>query len=163
MAAITARARLRSALSKRLVPLLISSGFEGPSSIAGNAILHEYRRRSSDGTQVLTIQLEKYQRPRFVINLHVEPFEGMEKLISRGGILATGRLKAKPGPWTRSWFRADRPWWQRVIFRRRDTLEEQALDQCLSLLPEVEVWWGTRLPTAHIDSSQVTYPGVQGS
>jgi hypothetical protein len=163
MAYSTARARLRSALSARLVPAILSAGFEGPRSIDGNKLLHEYRRRASScGTQVLGIQFEKRQRPRFVLNLHVEPSDGLEKLISNGGTLVSGRLKAKAGALTTSWFRADRPWWQRVILQRRDTLEDAAVAHCLSLLPEVEGWWETHASSAHIKSWPITYPGARG-
>jgi hypothetical protein len=163
MVSSTARARLRTALSDRLVPALLSAGFEGPVSINGPALLHKYRRRTPDGTQVLEIQLEKHQRPRFVVNLHLEPIEGLENLISHGGTLVRGRLQAKPGPFTTSWFRADRPWWQRAILQKRDTLENEALGHCLSLLPEVEGWWATRASSAHINSLPVTYPGLRGA
>jgi hypothetical protein len=162
MASSMARARLRSALSARLVPALLSAGFEGPASINGHALLHKYRRRTPDGTQVLEIQLEKRQRPRFVVNLHVEPLEGLESLILNGGTLVRGRLQAKPGPFTTSWFCADRPWWHRAILQRRDTLEDEALEHCLSLLPEMESWWATRATSAHINSLLVTYPSVRG-
>jgi hypothetical protein len=42
------------------------------------------------------------------VNLYVEPVEGLENLISHGGTLVRGKLQAKPGPFTKSWFRADR-------------------------------------------------------
>ena len=61
----TARQRLRQELTSRFVPLLRRRGFEGPERIAGNATSHEFRRTTAAGTEVLTIQFEKYQRPRF--------------------------------------------------------------------------------------------------
>src|SRR5881296_171896 len=102
----TARARLRAALSEKLVPVLLSNGYRGPSELKGNALVHEYRRSTSQGTQVLEIQFEKYQLPRFVINLYVEPPGGMQSLTRNGGKIVSGRLKARPGGTTRSWFRA---------------------------------------------------------
>src|ERR1700722_9785285 len=138
MTSSTARTQLRSALSARLVPALRSVGFDGPASINGHALLHRYTRHTPDGTHVLEIQLEKHPRPRFAVNLHIEPAGGLDNLFSRGGTLVTARLQAKRGPFTTSWFRADRPWWQRAILQRSDTLKEEALEHCLSLLPEVE-------------------------
>jgi hypothetical protein len=163
VAASTARARLRAAVSSSLVPALRSAGFEGPASIKGNALLHEYRRRSSTGTHVLRIVFEKHQRPRFALNFYAEPPEGMEHVISRGGTVIAGALKAKKGPYTRHWFRADRPWWQRVLLRQRETMENDAVALCLSLLPEVESWWTTLSPSTHINSWQVKYRGTRGT
>src|SRR5574341_452729 len=153
----TVRAKLRAALSERLVPALLSAGFRGPSVLQGNALIHEYRRSTNAGTHVLSIQFEKHQLPRFVLNFHVEPPGGINDLMARGGTIMSGRLKAKPGSTTRSWFRADRPWWQRQILRRRDTLENNAVDLCLSLLHEVETWWTTQNASPHISSWPVRY------
>lgn len=63
-ASVTARSRLRQALSEQLVPVLLDSGFAGPATISGNSLLREYRRTTGTGVQVLTIQLEKNQLPR---------------------------------------------------------------------------------------------------
>ncbi len=157
MPVTTARARLRAALSEGVVPALLSKGYRGPAELKGNALVHEYRRSTPQGTQVLEIQFEKYQLPRFVINLYVEPPGGMQTLKKTGGTIVSGRLKARPGATTRSWFRADRSWWERVVLRRGDTLEIEAVQLCLSLLPEVEAWWDTRNASPHISSWPVNY------
>src|SRR2546422_4803335 len=68
MPVTTVRAKLRASLSKKLVPVLIAKGFRGPSDLKGNSLVHEYRRSTDQGTQVLEIQFEKRQLPRFVIN-----------------------------------------------------------------------------------------------
>lgn len=156
----TARSRLRAAVTGTLIPALRSLGFEGPASIDGQALLHEYRRASSRGTHVLVIQFEKYKRPRFVLNLHIDPPEGLEQLRAQGGTLVSGRVKAKPGPGLSSWFRADRPWWQRILLQKHDTTENDAVAFCVSLLPEVEAWWTALSPSAHIDAWPVRYRGT---
>ena len=69
-----------------------------------------------------------------------------------GGTVISGCLKAKPGPWLKSWFRADRSWWQQVVLRKTDTLEREAVRLCLAYLPEVEAWWDTQAPSQHITS-----------
>src|SRR5882672_11398081 len=157
MPVTTARAKLRAELSQRLIPVLLFSGYRGPSELKGNALVHEYRRSAAQGTQVLEIQFEKYQLPRFVFNLHVEPLGGMQILTRDGGTIISGRFKARPGATTRSWFRADRSWWERVVLRRHATLENEAVQLCLSLLPEVEAWWGTHSSSPHISSWPVNY------
>jgi len=157
MPVTTARAKLRAELSQRLVPVLLSKGDCGPSELKGNALVHEYQRSTAQGTQVLAIQFEKHQLPRFVINVYVEPPGGIQSLAQNGGTIISGRLKARPGATTRSWFRADRSWWQRMVLRRRDTLEKEAVELCLSLLPEVEAWWTSQTASPHISSWPVSY------
>jgi len=132
--------------------VLLSGGYQGPAELKGNTLVHEYRRSTPQGTQILEVQFEKHQLPRFVINLYVEPPGGMQSQKRTGGTIISGPIKARPGATTRSWFRADRSWWERVILRRSDTLENEAVQLCLSLLPEVEAWWGTRNASPHISS-----------
>jgi len=137
--------------------VLLAGGYRGPSEIKGNALVHEYRRTAPRGTQVLQIQLDKRELPRFIINLYVEPSEGMQAVMRDGGTIISGRLKARAGATSRSWFRADRSWWERVVLRRSDTLENEAVQQCLSLLPEVDAWWDTQSASPHISSWPVNY------
>jgi hypothetical protein len=109
----------------------------------------------------LSIQFEKWQLPRFVINLEVEPPEGIEAVIAPGGESVTGRLKPRSGPSTRSWFRADRPWWQRIISRGPSDLANEAVDECIRLLPEVETWWTTQSSSEHITCLTFKFVGSQ--
>ena len=156
---MTPRSKLRAALSERLVPALLSRGFEGPRAIAGNALLHEYRRRTPHGTHVITVQLEKHGLPRFLLSFYVEPAEGMAKISTDGGVVISGQLKPGPGGSSRSWFRADRSWWERVILRKHGTLEREAAGSCVSMLGEVDAWWSNQAPSAHISAWPVEYPG----
>ena len=94
MAPVTARAKLRQALSEELVPVLLNSGFAGPAKIGGNSLVHEYRRTTGSGVQVLSIQLEKNQLPRFILNFYMEPEEGIERVIAEGGTVLAGCLKS---------------------------------------------------------------------
>jgi len=75
----TLRAKLREAISRDLVPELKQRGFTGPDKIAGNKIDHEYVRKSPKQLEVLSIQFDKYQRPRFILNTHIDPAEGCGK------------------------------------------------------------------------------------
>lgn len=160
MALVPARSKLRQALSEELVPVLLDSGFAGPAKVSGNSLLHEYRRPAGSGVHVLSIQLEKNQLPRFILIFHIEPEGGIERVMAEGGTVVSGCLKAKPGPCLKSWFRADRSWWQRVVLRRTDTLEREAVRLCLAYLPEVEAWWNSQAPSRHIDSWPVRYRGA---
>src|SRR6185436_9500792 len=88
------RAALRAELTRQLVPALQALGFTGPKTIAGNGLLHEYRRSGDVGAQILTLQLEKHGRPRFLLTFCVEPAGGFDRLymglIRFGGHLPKG-------------------------------------------------------------------------
>ena len=158
----TTRTALREEISKRLLPALFEAGYRGPAILKGNAILHEFRRPTADGTHVLTIQFEKHGLPRFILLFYIEPTGGMNDVISNGGSVQGGSLKSKKGAFSRSWFRADPTIWQR-IFPRTRALEVAAVDSCIGLLPELESWWQSQQPTSHIDSWPTKYPGVNKS
>lgn len=141
----TPRARLREELSKRLVPALLERGFTGPGRIAGNATWHEFDRAGPNGRQRIHLRLDGYGRPRFTLDLDVVPPDGADSVM-------LGNLQ----PRRAVWFRADRPWWQRLI-GIRSTLEEEAVSEALALLDEVEHWFGTQRSSQHIFTHQVPW------
>jgi len=145
----TPRSALRAELTKQLVPALRALGFSGPQTISGNVLEHEYKRSGSAGTQILTLQLDKYQRPRFVLNLRVEPAEGFRHIDNNGGTVLSGRLKPSAGTSTRHWFRSDASLLRRLLGMRTPTAAE-VVAQSVALLPEVEVWWHTQSASKHI-------------
>lgn len=153
------RAALRDELSARLLPELQRLGFEGPARIAGNGLAHEFSRRASDERHVLMLQLEKRGLPRFAIRVCVEPPQGFEALTAQGGTLVSGFVRSKPGGSTRSWFRAD-PSWRERLFGRGGSRHVEAVNRCLELLPEIEAWWAHRKASAHIAVYDVVFPGV---
>jgi hypothetical protein len=152
----TARSKLREELTARFVPLLRQRGFAGPDRIAGNALFHDFRRTTAAGTQVLSIQFEKYQRPRCILNLWVEPLEGVDAVISRGGTVIQGRVQPRWGASTRKWFRADHPWWQRML-GRKSTREREAVSEAIALLDEIDRWWQAKQPSPHISTIELRY------
>jgi hypothetical protein len=89
---------------------------------------------------VLSIQFEKRRKPRFVLNLSVEPPGGAEAIIANGRISTQGRVKPRLGGGTASWFRADPSLWQKV-FGLPLTREKEAVDQALSFLDTIENWF----------------------
>jgi hypothetical protein len=145
----TPRSALRAELTKQLVPALRALGFSGPQTISGNGLAHEYKRAGSGGTQILTVQLDKYQRPRFVLNLRVEPAEGFTHIHNNVGTVVSGRLKPSAGTTTRHWFRSDAPLLKRMLGMRTPSASE-VVAQSVALLPEVEAWWHTRSASKHI-------------
>lgn len=125
----TPRARLRDELSTRLVPALRARGFTGPTRITGNATWYEFSRAGPHGQQRIDLRLDKYARPRFTLDLHSVPPAG-----------ATWEMVGNLQPQRAAWFRADRPWWQRLV-GIRSTLEEETVSQAIALLDEVDAWF----------------------
>lgn len=153
------RSALREELTARLLPELRLRGFVGPRTIAGNALLHDFKRPYGSSTHVLNLQLEKHGLPRFIINLAVEPSIGFDALISNGGTVLNGRVRPTPGATTRSWFRADPTLWQKLL-GRRGYKPVEAVTSCLELLPEIDAWWETQAPSTHITVDTTHFPGV---
>jgi hypothetical protein len=137
---MTIRSRLRDEIGARFIPALRSRGFTGPDKIRGNQILHEYGRQCGASREVVAIQFEKRQKPRFVLNLWIEPPGGERAIIESGGVTIQGRITPGRGSGTGSWFRADRPIWQRVV-GIRSSLETRAVDQALQFLDSIDDWF----------------------
>jgi hypothetical protein len=154
------RAALRAELTRQLVPALQALGFTGPKTIAGNGLLHEYRRSGDVGAQILTLQLEKHGRPRFLLTFCVEPAGGFDRLYTSGGTVAQGRLCPRAGATTRHWFRVDPPFLRRILRLRRPAASE-VVASCVALLPEVEAWWQTQSPSRHVSVLMHRFPGKQ--
>lgn len=137
---MTTRSRLRDEIGSRLIPALFARGFTGPDTICGNKILHEYCRESGENREIVGIQFEKRRKPRFVLNLWIEPPGGDSAIIKSGGVAIQGRITPKRGASTGSWFRADRPLWQRAV-GIRSSVEKRAVDQALTFLDAIDDWF----------------------
>lgn len=153
---MTLRSKLRDAVTRRLIPELRRRGFGGPERISGNAILHYYSRERSGRTERLSVQFEKRQKPRFILNAWVEPPDGIEGVIKREETLVQGRIAPGGGVGTGSWFRADRPWWQRLVGIRA-SLEEKAVDQALERLDAIDDWFSNPRETDVVRVLSIRY------
>jgi hypothetical protein len=159
---MTLRGKVRQQLSDRLLPELRRRGFEGPSKIGGNGLLHEFKRRKGDVTHAFTIQFEKSGLPRFVINLHIEPAEGVQSILTRGGTIVSGRATPKPGRLTtRTWFRADQPVLRRLFGSK--SREAEAVSEVLAMIEEFEDWWSNPRPTEHIVDMSAKFLGKENA
>ncbi len=110
---------------------------------------------------MVTVQLEKRGLPRFILNLHVEPGDGFQRVWRRGGVVRQGRLKPKRGATTRAWFRADAPVWRRRLGRSVSRAAE-VVAECVALLGEVDVWWETEAASDHITVLEHRLRGDRG-
>lgn len=127
------------------MPALRARGFTGPDRIAGNATWHAFRRAHPNGEQRIDLRLDGYARPRFTLDLHVVPPEGT-------AWVNMGNLQ----PRRAAWFRADRPWWQRLV-GIRSTLEQEAVSRALALLDEVDAWFDAQRSSGHVFTHQVPW------
>jgi len=158
---LTVRARLRQEISDRLIPELRRRGFDGPSTISGNALLHEFKRQQGGVIQVLSVQFEKHGLPRFVINVHIEPPEGYDHVYAHGGTIPSGRVTPRPGPFTRSWFRADQSVLNRLL--GASSREVDAVSEAIAVMNEIEGWWSEPRSTEHIRDESFRSRGKQGA
>ena len=155
---MTLRAKFREAISLRLVPELKRRGFVGPEKIKGNAVLHDFVRHSGTQTESLSIQFDKRQRPRFILNVHVEPAEGWDEFLKKGGSILYGRISPGGGIGTGAWFRADQPWWRR-LFGHSASREEAAVDQAILCLDAIDDWFSNPRPTEVVSTFSQPYRG----
>ena len=137
---MTLRAKLREAVTKRLVPELERRGFTGPDKISGNAISHDFLRKRSGRDERLSVQFEKRQMPRFILNVWVKPPSSIENPVEGEEPQVHGRISPGRGGSTASWFRADRPFWQRLV-GIRSSLEDEAVTQALARLDAIDEWF----------------------
>jgi len=157
---MTARTKLRETLTVRFVPELQRRGFAGPERISGNTLIHNFRRPSKLGTSHLMIQFDKRQRPFFILSLQIEPAEGFDFLEKEGGSVLRGVVRARGAFGFGGWFRADRPWWQRII-GRRSTKEEEAVSEALSYLDAIEDWFAAPRHGTPVRMFTLNYPGIE--
>src|SRR5689334_14425670 len=62
----TVRSICREEITQRLVPEIKRRGFVGPDEIGGNALVHQFERKTEKQHELLSIQFDKHQRPRFI-------------------------------------------------------------------------------------------------
>lgn len=153
---MTIREKLREELSRRFIPAVNNRGYTGPAVLAGNALFNEFRRPCPTGSQILTLQFDKYQRPRFILNLQVDPPNGIGALMAGSGTLVRARVSPNRGIHTSHWFRADRPWWQRFL-GIRSSRETEAVTAAVGVLEEIEQWWRHPVDSQNIRTIPITY------
>jgi hypothetical protein len=154
----TLRGQLRDELRRRIVPRILEAGFAGPPAIAGNAILHAYRRVRGANHEAILVQLERSGLPRFILNLETAT-QPIDQLPGLGGTVWGARIKPRPGPFTRSWFRADPTMVQRLLRRQDGHSPAAAVDECLRMWPQIDAWWDSPSELAAMDLTVITYPG----
>ena len=155
----TLRTQLRREISTNLIPVIKGRGFDGPDSIKGNSILHEFSKQEDYRKLHLSIQMEKHQKPRFIISLDIEPSCGYDEFYKVGGTLEQGRLRQKNGKSTASWFRADHTFFEKLV-KKKYNKTKFAVESCISFFDEVDGWWTEPKQTQHIDYLSLNFSGT---
>lgn len=149
----TLRSLLREELNRRLIPELKKRGFQGTQELKGNSLLYNFSRKSTNQMELLNIQFDKNLRPRFVLNLQIDPPDGWDGYMKRGGIMVTGRIKPKKGIGTGSWFRADTPFIKRLL-GARPFRQEEVVTEVLDCMHAIEDWFISPHSTGTIQTNK---------
>ena len=153
----TLRARCRDEITRRLVPEIKRRGFVGPDEIRGSTVAHSFERKTPKQLDRLSIQFDKHQRPRFILNAQIDPPEGWPGYERDGGTLLLGRIAPGGGIGTGGWFRADTPWWLR-LFGAASTREKEAVDQAIACLDAIDEWFRSPRRTRVVSYTELKIP-----
>jgi hypothetical protein len=147
---------LRRALKVRFLPYALERGFAVDRTAQPRSTV--FRRRAGSRVQMFEVQWEKYGRPRFALHFGTCPAEGLhvnDVVYSADETLPgwcpdAGSLQPRNGTSSRSWFRQDSAWLQRLVGRpaRRDPSE--VVDELLALFQELEVYWADGVVGPHL-------------
>ena len=100
-------------LSQKLAPALAAAGYSGPTRFHRREIRYDFKRKSIDGTHVVSILFDKYRNPDFSVQLSVFGAGGRvgRATIARGGQLVVGDVVPSRHLWPLGLplFRAERP------------------------------------------------------
>jgi len=138
---------LRRELERTFYPYVTDRGFQIDKSTGPLSV--DFRRFTADHIDVFDLQWEKYGRPRFVVNFGQAPSAGVthfgeyvppEKILSYMGP-QSGRLQPRLGPGTGSWFRQDRNFFRRFVFRQAVRPAVEVVEELVSLFQELEGWY----------------------
>lgn len=138
---------LRREIKARFFPFAAARGFSLDLRLQPRSAI--FRRDAGDRVEMLELQWDKYGAPRFVIHFGSCPVEGLEidgKSISAAEALPTwcddvGSLQPRRGFSTRSWFRQDSTWLERLVGRPSLHDPSNVADELLALFPEIEQYW----------------------
>jgi hypothetical protein len=109
-------------------------------------------RRSRDGrVDIFEVQWDKYGKPRFAVHFGACAAEGLrinDKLFSPDETFPTwcpdaGTLQPRKGTSSRSWFRQDTRFFQRLLGRSALRDPEHVVGELLAIFPELERYWST--------------------
>jgi hypothetical protein len=136
---------LREEVKRVFVALLLSRGFvrDGKDS----RLFWTFRRAEAGANRVISVQWEKYDRPRFVVNFSANA--------DTATLLGHGRLQPRPGALTWSWFRQDKPLLTRLFSTAKTYPAAEVVAEVVRLFPQIEEYWlsGTVGPQLRIHAA----------
>ena len=147
---------LRVEIKRTFVPFALERGFALDQRRAPKFLI--FRRLHGEEAHIFEIQWEKYGRPRFALNFGVCPAAGTVldgkpcpwQEAWAGGLRGRGRLYPRSGATTASWFRQDKPFFDRLFSSKKMYAPKQIVTQLMALFPEVESYWTNRTVGPHL-------------
>ncbi|MCC7425892.1 MAG: hypothetical protein IT557_03205 [Alphaproteobacteria bacterium] len=157
---------LRRALKQRLVPLAERQGFALDQRLMPRAMT--FRRAAGAQVHMFSLSWEKYGKPRFAVDFGTCPADGMrfgEEQVPARDVLPSwlpdaGSLQPRRGASSHAWFRQDRPLLQRLLGRSRLRPEAEVVDELIALLAELETYWQSGRPGAHMRHWHIRAPAA---
>lgn len=140
---------LRREIKARFFPFAAARGFSLDLRLQPRSAI--FRRDAGDRVEMFELQWDKYGAPRFVIHFGACSIEGLDldgTTMSAEQALPTwcnefGSLQPRRGFSTRSWFRQDSTWLERLVGRPGLRDPSDVADGLLALFPEIEQYWAT--------------------
>lgn len=168
------RAHLRVELSQRFIPYLQSLGFQadedsGKPDTRSTHPFGAFVRKHGSTADVIDIQFDKYQRPRFIINFSRRP----PRVIEDGWTIGPRNARlprltefgAERFRWAESFrltprARSARWFTVRTFFGLRSpkTSSKAVVDRLMNLFPQVEAWFNDGSLGDHIQALEMLVP-----
>lgn len=140
---------LRREIKTRFFPYAAARGFTLDLRLQPVSVI--FRRHAGDRVEMFELQWDKYGTPRFAIRFGACPSEGLDikgETTPAEETLPTwcnevGSLQPRRGFSTRSWFRQDSTWLQRIVGRPPLRPPSEVADELLAMFPEIEQYWAS--------------------
>jgi hypothetical protein len=147
---------LRTSIKAAFIPFMLDKGFDVDRRNLPSFL--DFRKIGGGRVYVCDIQWEKYGRPRFALNFGSC---GPSGVICHGSEIGPsdvttsstpcgGRLTARPGGTTRSWFRQDCSLVKSIVSGSRLKPAGSVVTELIDLFCEVEAFWSNGSIGPHI-------------
>lgn len=156
----SAFARLCVAMNQQLVPVLSSAGFSSSHTpFRREEVRYEFRRRRSEGADVLAVLFNRRREALFSVQLYIEPREGLPAFAAAGGALHVAALSAVPIWWPMGVapFRAAPTFLDRLRGHRVVDVA-RPIQRFAALLPHAENWFRDRTRSRYVVDGRLAFP-----
>jgi hypothetical protein len=148
---------LRREVRKVFIPFADSKGFKSSMQFAPQTF--DFIKEIDNEVFVFDIQLEKYDRPRFVVNFGKCSKKEVESILSiysakeiNPAITSTkGRLKTKSGNSTASWFRQEKNFFIKLFSSNENWPVPKVVNQLIELFSELDQYFINNVISEHLN------------